>query len=92
MLWIEPCTIICVALLGGFFGGGLMAFVNRQNNRFNMYCMQEHFKHDVLRLESMIEAQEKKLSTILVNNSVGNQRKYNNNKGYRRSRHFNQRG
>ena len=92
MLWISLCEVVCVALLGGVFGGGLMALAHRQSNKFNMTMMEKYWKSDIEYLKELIEAQGKKISTISVAKPVSNHVNKYKNKGDNHERHFNQRG
>ncbi len=85
MLWIGICEVTSVAMIGGMIGGCLMAFAQRQSNKFNMEAMETYWNADIKRLES-------KISTISVSKPVSNSQKPNNNKGYKHQRHFDQRG
>lgn len=85
MLWIGICEMSCVAMIGGMVGGCLMAYAQRQSNKFNMEAMESYWNADIKRLES-------KISTISVSKPVSNQQKHINNKGYKHQRHFDQRG
>lgn len=92
MLWIGICEVACVALLGGCFGGILMALAHKQSNKFNMSKMEQYWKSDIEYLKAHIEALNNKISTISVAKPVSNPGKHNKNKGYNHTRHFNQRG
>ena len=99
MLWISLCENMCIALLGGFFGGGLIAISLGVNNRFNMRFLEKHWQDDVYHLQGGIrlahhklEELEKKLLTLSVDKPVNKHiNKYRNN-GYKHQRHFNHRG
>ena len=92
MLWISLCEVVCVALLGGVFGGCLMALAQRQSNKFNMTMLEQYWKSDIEYLKALIEAQAKKILTLSVDKPVNKHvNKYRNN-GYKNQRHFNQRG
>lgn len=92
MLWISMCEVICVAMLGGCFGGALMSLAHRQSNKFNMTMMEQYWKSDIEYLKARIDALQSKLSTISVSKPVNNHvNKYKNN-GYKSQRHFNQKG
>ena len=92
MLWIEPCTVLCIASLGGLVGGCLIAITQKYANKFNMEMMEEYWISDIRRLESMFFALEEKISTISVEKPVRRHVNKYYNKGYRRPRHFSQRG
>ncbi len=92
MLWISMCEVICVAMLGGCFGGALMSLAHRQSNKFNMTMMEQYWKSDIDYLKAHIEALQSKLSTISVSKPVSNQQKYSKNNGYKSQRQFNQKG
>lgn len=90
MLWMEPCTVACVATLGGLIGGCLMALSQKATNRYNMTMMEEYWNADIRRLESHIAVLEQKLSTNSVNKAVSKDQKHSVNKGYNHKRRFNQ--
>ncbi len=92
MLWIGICEAVSVACIGGVVGGCLMAFAQRQSNKFNMEAMETYWNSDIQRLQSIIEIHSQKLSTLSVAKPVSNPIKHNKNKGYNHTRHFNQRG
>lgn len=92
MLWIGICEAVCVASIGGVFGGGLMALVHKGHEKFNMRLMEDYWNADIKRLESSLEVLRQKISTLSVDKPVNNHvNKYKNN-GYKHQRHFNQRG
>jgi hypothetical protein len=90
MLWIGVCEVVCVALLGGCFGGALMALAHKQSNKFNMSMMEQYWKSDIEYLKAHIDALNSKLSTFSVAKPVNNGQKHSNNKGYNHKRRFNQ--
>ena len=92
MLWIGVCEAVCVASIGGLFGGGLMAIVQKSQEKFNIKLMEEYWSSDIKRLESRLEVLDQKISTVSVAKPVNNHVNKHNNKGYNHQRHFNQRG
>lgn len=92
MLWISLCEVVCVAILGGVFGGGLMALAQNQSNKFNMKMLEQYWKSDIEYLKALINAQSEKILTLSVDKPVNKHvNKYRNN-GYKHTRSFNQRG
>lgn len=99
MLWIGTGEMVCVGMLSGIIGAVVMAIAIRQNNKFNMEMMEEHWKEDIWQLQgSMRLAHHKiedltgKISTLSVDKPVSNGKNYHHNKGCKTPRHFNQRG
>jgi hypothetical protein len=92
MLWMGICEAVCVAAIGGLFGGFVMALGHRASEKFNMKMMEDYWNSDIKRLESRLEVLDHKISTVSVAKPVNNHvNKYKNN-GYKHQRHFNQRG
>lgn len=89
MLWIGVCEAVCVASIGGLLGGGLMAIVQKSQEKFNMKLMEEYWNADIKRIESRLEVLNQKISTISVVKPVDNQAHYKHDKGYKSKRHFN---
>lgn len=92
MLWIGVCEAVCVAAIGGLFGGFVMTLGHRANEKFTMKMMEDYWNCDIRRIESIISILEHKISTLSVNKAVNNQHKPNKNNGYKHQRHFDQRG
>jgi hypothetical protein len=92
MLWIGVCEAVCVAAIGGLFGGFVMALGHRANEKFNMKMMEDYWNADIKRLESRLEVLDQKLSTISVNKAVVNVPGHRQGKSYNHQRPFNQRG
>lgn len=92
MLWIGICEISSVAMIGGMIGGCLMAYAQRQSNKFNMEAMETYWNADIKRLESHIFSIGHKVSTNSVAKPVNNGHKHSKNNGYKHQRHFDQRG
>jgi hypothetical protein len=92
MLWIGICEAVCVAGIGGLFGGFVMALGHRANEKFNMKMMEDYWNADIKRLESRLEVLDQKISTVSVAKPVNNHENKYRNKGYSHQRHFNQRG
>lgn len=88
MLWIEPVNIIYCSMMGGFIGGALTMFAQRQNHRFSLRMMEEAWNADIKTLKCRIENLDKKLSTFLVDNPVINGQEFRKNKGYKLGRPF----
>lgn len=92
MLWIGICEISSVAMIGGMIGGCLMAYAQRQSNKFNMDMMEKQWASDYTYFRHRLEKVEHQISTNSVAKPVNNGHKHNKNNGYKHQRHFDQRG
>ncbi len=92
MLWIEPCTVLCIASLGGVMGGCLMAIAQRSSNKYNMQMLEKQWESDYTYFRDRLEKTEHKLFTLTVEKPVRRHVNKYYNKGYKRPRHFAQRG
>lgn len=102
MLWMDMGAMICAAMLGGVFGGGMMALAKFHSHKFSMKMLEQYWKSDVEYLKALINDSDKKcecrskdlakeLYTISVNNPVSKAKNSPKNKGCSPKRHFNHR-